>query len=371
MTRQGNLAMPGRLLGMAMLALLALCVATGVVAQESAGTPTASPAAAGVTTIALGETIAIDGAGAAVSDDGVTITSGGTFHLSGTLADGTIEVAAPEEDVELVLAGAEIANADGPAILFRDAAAATVTLEAGTVNMLTDGGDTDFDAALYSDTSLTIRGDGELTVIGNQNEGIASRMHITINGGTIRVHAVEDGLNANNDDVSEITITDGYLSIVTEVGDGIDSNGTLTITGGTVISLGALDDRNGGLDADGAVTIDGGTVIATGARLSLPVAESAQQAIQVTYDTAQEAGALVVIRDEAGEDVLVFAPAIAYRQLLFSDSGIAPGVTYTVFAGGSAQGEAEDGRYTMPAANPGTEVATVTTESIAAGGRGG
>lgn len=356
-------ALPNRPRVVALLALILLISpAGGIAARDVASTPHAT---APVTSITLGDEIAIDGPGAEASADGVTITAGGAYRLIGTLADGTIDVTTPDAAVELILAGASITNADGPAILFRDAASATVTLEAGTTNALADGGDTDFDAALSSDASLTIRGEGDLLVEGNQNEGIASTMHITIEGGSIRVRAVEDGLNANNDDVSEITITGGYLFVETETGDGIDSNGTITITGGTVISLGALADANGGLDADGAVTIDGGTVIATGARLALPVAESAQSSIVVTFDTTQAAGALAVIRDEAGEDLLVFAPSIDYQQLLFSDAAIAEGVTYTVFSGGAAAGEAVDGLSTAPPANPGTEITTVTTESIA------
>lgn len=339
-------------------------------ARDDAATPQASPATAGDgTTITLGDTIAIDGPGAAASDGGVAITAGGVYQLNGTLADGTIEVDAPDAEVELVLAGASITSSNGPAIFFRNAANAIVTLAAGSTNALADGSDTEEDAALYSDTSLTIQGEGELHVTGNQAEGIATTMHLTIDGGVIRVNAFEDGLNANNDGVSEITINSGYLAIVTETGDGIDSNGTLTINGGTVIALGAIEDMNGGLDADGALTINGGSVVATGARLSLPVADSAQHSIVVTFEGTQAANTLIVIRDENDADILAFAPEIDFRQLLFSDASISDGVTYTVFSSGTVEGEAVDGIFTAPVTDPGTPVTTVTTESVAEAGR--
>lgn len=315
-------------------------------------------------TIVLGEAVAIDGEGASAGADGVTITTGGTFAISGDLAGGMVEVDAPGAAVELVLAGASIANADGPAVLVRDAAAATVTLAAGSVNSLADAGDTDFDAALYSDAPLTIRGDGALTVEGNQNEGISTTSHITIDGGTIRVRAVEDGLNANQDDVSEIAITGGSLFVETESGDGIDSNGTIAITGGTVIALGALDDANGGLDADGPVTIDGGLVVATGARQQAPDDASAQRSLFVAFEREQPASTLVVVRDAAGADLLAVAPAVPFRHLLVSDPRLADGVSYTVSTGGAADGPTDDGRFTGPVTDPGTPVATVTTASV-------
>jgi hypothetical protein len=354
---------PVRLLLIVLLAIPGCIFQSAVAKQAAAGIPPAprGAAQAALTTISLGETIAIDGEGAAAGDRGVIISSAGTFRFNGTLADGMIYVSAPGAAVELILAGASVTNSDGPAIMVSDAEATTVTLEAGTSNTLTDGGDTEFDAALFSTPPLTIRGEGELTVAGNQEEGIESPMHVFIEGGTIRVHAVEDGLNANTDDLSQIHITGGHLFVESETGDGIDSNGSLTITGGTVISQGASVNNSGGLDADGPVTVDGGIVIATGAYIYSPVQDSAQRSILVAYGHTQAAGTLVVIRHDFGHDMLVFRPSIDYEQLLFSDAGITEGETYTVYTGGTPTGEAVDGLYFVQAADPGTEVMRVTT----------
>jgi hypothetical protein len=337
-----------------------------VAALLLAGAIAPFPALAGqpaATVIEFGDQVTIEGDGASATAGHVQITAGGVYEVSGELADGQIEVDAPDADVEVILSGAEITSSDGPAILVRDAGTATLTLAAGSENRVEDGGDTDFDAAIAADVSLTIGGEGALEVVGNQNEGIASSMHLTFTGGDIHIWAVEDGINANNDDVSEITVTGGTLFVETESGDGIDSNGTITITGGTVITLGAMADRNGGLDADGDVTIDGGAVIATGARLSVPAAASAQQSLLLQFDQARDADTLVVIQDSSGNDVLVFAPANPFQQLLVSEPGISAVETYNVSTGGTGEGEPINGRYAS-ASDPGEAFGTVTTASL-------
>ena len=58
----------------------------------------------------------------------ITITAGGTYVVSGALTDGEIVVAADGADVHLVLNGASITNADGPAIDVRDAGSAVLVL---------------------------------------------------------------------------------------------------------------------------------------------------------------------------------------------------------------------------------------------------
>lgn len=314
----------------------------------------------GPTLITLGPEIAIEGVGATATAGHVRITAGGVYEISGALADGQIEVDAPDADVEVILNGAQITSRDGPAILVRDAGSATLSLAPGSENRVEDGGAADFDAAIAAAVSLTIGGEGALEVVGAQNEGIASSMHLTFTGGEIHIRAVEDGVNANHDDVSEITITGGTLFVETETGDGIDSNGTITITGGSVTTLGAMNDRNGGLDADGDVTIDGGEVIATGARQLAPAAASQQASLMLRFAEEQAAETLVVVQDSAGEDVLVFAPSIPFQQLLVSTPGLVPGATYAYFIGGTAEGEAVNGR-SPAASDPGAPVGSVTT----------
>lgn len=330
----------------------------------SESTTTVTTVATDITTILLGETITIEGGGASVNSDGVLIAAAGSYEISGTLSDGMVKVDAPGATVELILNGVNITNSDGPAILFAEIDQAIVTLAEGSTNTITDGGnDDDLDAALYSNNTLTIRGTGDLHVTGNNNEGISSTLHINFEGGNIWVHAIEDGVNANNDNVSQINISGGYLYVETETGDGIDSNGTIDITGGTVVTLGALVDMNGGLDADGAVTISGGTVIATGMRQSTPVATSPQKSIMVSFNGTQAAGTLVSIQAD-GNTLLTFAPAINYQTLIYSSAEIEEGISYDIYVGGSATGDVVDGVYRSGEYTPGTLFTTVTTESV-------
>lgn len=102
----------------------------------------ASYDAASATTIALSGTSAtVSGSGASVSDDGATVivSAAGTYVVTGELTDGQLVVEAGDDDkVQLVLSGATINNADGPAIYVKNADKCFVTLADGTQNTLTD-----------------------------------------------------------------------------------------------------------------------------------------------------------------------------------------------------------------------------------------
>jgi len=96
---------------------------------------------------AAATTITLAGAGATVVGDGavadgstVTISAAGTYVVSGELADGALVVNATDQDkVQVVLAGATIRNADGPALEVQQADKVFVTLADGTQNTLADG----------------------------------------------------------------------------------------------------------------------------------------------------------------------------------------------------------------------------------------
>ncbi|MDL2236456.1 carbohydrate-binding domain-containing protein [Christensenellaceae bacterium OttesenSCG-928-K19] len=273
----------------------------------------------------------IDGDGATQDGSTVQITKGGTYRITGTLSDGSIVVSAPGEDITLLLAGTSISNTSGPAILVQDAQNATITLEDGTENNLSDGGDSDYDAALYGVVSLTINGNGALNVLGNVEEGIASDGNVTIDSGSINIESKDDGINASEDGVSEIFINGGNITI-NAGGDGIDSNGAMTITGGIIVSSGAVSDANGGLDADGTVTLSGGVVLATGANNAIPT-EGAQKFISVGFDNAQAAGSTIsIMRD--GKELFSAQIPQTYQSVLYSDAVLAEGVTYDFYIDG-------------------------------------
>jgi len=213
--------------------------------QETAGaaaTSAAQATASETVLITLGDTITVSGSGATVSGSTVNITAGGTYRISGELPNGQINVNTKDK-VNLELAGMSVTSHAGPALLVADAKKVTLTLLAGATNYLTDSAnDRTDDAALLTNDTLVIEGEGTLIVTGNNGEGIAGDDDIIIKGGTITVTAVDDGLDAHDN----ITVTGGRLSI-TGGGDGMKSG----------------DDENAAL---GSVAIEGGTIEITAGR---------------------------------------------------------------------------------------------------------
>ena len=220
----------------------------------------------GATAIALnGDSATASGrSAAAVSVDGstITITAGGTYVVSGTLTDGEIVVAADGADVHLVLNGASITNADGPAIDVRDAGSAVLVLARGSDNALADGAayaDTGEDAAtaaLFSSDTLTLTGTGSLTVTGAYKDGISSKNGLAVTGSpTITVNAADDGLRGK-----DWLLIDGGTLTVTAGGDGLksseddDETKGFVALGGATVSVTAGDD---GVTATTDVTVEG------------------------------------------------------------------------------------------------------------------
>ncbi|WP_315217215.1 carbohydrate-binding domain-containing protein [Actinomyces dentalis] len=220
----------------------------------------------GATAIALsGDSATASGrSAAAVSVDGstITITAGGTYVVSGALTDGEIVVVADDADVHLVLNGASITNADGPAIDVRDAGSAVLVLARGSDNALADGAayaDTGEDAptaALFSSDTLTLTGTGSLTVTGAHEDGISSKNGLAVTGSpTITVNAADDGLRGK-----DWLLIDGGTLTVTAGGDGLksseddDETKGFVALGGAAVSVTAGDD---GVAATTDVTVEG------------------------------------------------------------------------------------------------------------------
>ena len=136
------------------------------------------------TRIALsGSSASVDGSGAAVDGSTVTISSEGTYIISGELSSGQIVVDASDDaKVQLVLAGATIHNENGPAIYAKNVDKCFVTLADGTQNSLSDGTDYTLEddsdepyATLFCRCDLTINGTGALNVTANYRHGICRR----------------------------------------------------------------------------------------------------------------------------------------------------------------------------------------------------
>ncbi|MER2226184.1 MAG: carbohydrate-binding domain-containing protein [Carnobacterium sp.] len=210
-----------------------------------------------------------DGEGATIEDNIVTITTGGTYLVSGTLSDGQIKVTAPDtEEVHLIFDGVEITSSSSAPLLIEEAEKVFVTLAEGSENTLTDkagstasigtGDDaTTIDGTIFSKADLTVNGSGNLTVNGNTNHGIVSKDDLIIVSGTYQITAVGQGLSGKD----AIKIKDGTFTFNTGT-DGIQSDndqeegrGFVYIAGGDFV----IDAEQDGIQAETLLQIDGGT----------------------------------------------------------------------------------------------------------------
>ena len=232
----------------------------------------------------------VTGDGATVSGNTVTITTAGTYLISGTLSEGQIKVEANEADkVQLVLSGATVTSANSAALHVAKADKVFLTLADGSENTLATSGayaaadDSAIDGAVFSRSDLTVNGGGSLAVSSAESNGIVCKDDVVlasgsttvtaakhaiqandsvrIAGGSYTLHAGTDGIHAKNDEDSKlgyIYVAGGSLDITAE-SDGFDANYVLRVDGGT-ITVSAGDD---GLHAESDLTINGGDIIVT------------------------------------------------------------------------------------------------------------
>ena len=216
----------------------------------------------GEKTIDLANPTATDGV--SVENGTITITSGGTYRITGEYS-GQVKIEATKTDtVRLVLDNAKITNSTGAAINVVSAAEAIIYTAAGTTNTVADEanytatGDDDPDAAIYSTANLTLTGEGSLSVKGAYEEGIHTTGGLVIASGTLEVNAANTGIKGKD----YVDITGGIVN-VTAAQDGIKSTNTDDESlGFTRLSAGSVTISAGddGLKAPHTLEISGGTL---------------------------------------------------------------------------------------------------------------
>ena len=202
--------------------------------------------------------------GVSVENGTITITSGGTYRITGEYS-GQVKIEAAKTDtVRLVLDNAKITNSTGAAINVVSAAEAIIYTAAGTTNTVADEanyaatGDDDPDAAIYSTANLTLTGEGSLSVKGAYEEGIHTTGGLVIASGTLDVNAANTGIKGKD----YVDITGGIVN-VTAAQDGIKSTNTDDESlGFTRLSAGSVTVSAGddGLKAPHTLEISGGTL---------------------------------------------------------------------------------------------------------------
>ncbi len=160
----------------------------------------------------------------------------------------------------MILAGVNITSSQSAA-LYIQSGKATIELQAGTTNTLTDGAtysnqvDDEPNATIFAKEDLDITGNGTLIVNGNYNDGITTKDDLNITSGTITVKAVDDGIRGKD----SIDIEGGTIT-VTSGGDALKSDeeteGAIDIDGGN-ITIYSGDD---GIKAYSVMTINNGTI---------------------------------------------------------------------------------------------------------------
>lgn len=246
-----------------------------------------------------GASITANNAGVQVNGATATITAAGTYQLQGKLTDGQIIVDTDDaEPVKLVLNGVNLANSKSAPLFIKNADKTIILLADNSENFISDASEYVYEnadqdepnAALFSDTDLTIAGNGALTVQGNFNDGISSKDGLVIAGGNISVNAADDGIrgkdylvvqngaltvNAGGDALKADNDEDadkGYIAIengefkLTAGGDGMAAESNVTIAagkfaittgGGSGAQLGE-DDSAKGIKTGAQLVIDGG-----------------------------------------------------------------------------------------------------------------
>ncbi len=257
-----------------------------------------------------GDSITVDGDGVKVDGTTVTITSAGTFSLSGNLSDGQVVVDTSDADaVRLVLNGVVLASSTSAPLYVANAEKVLIELSTGTQNAITDGSaygyatlDADEpNAAIFSASDLTIYGDGVLTVTANYGDGIASKDGLIIAGGSITVNAADDGIRGKD----YIVVEGGSVTVAAQ-GDGLKSDneedpakGYISIQAGSVIVTSGGD----AISAKTDVTISNGTFVLTsgGGSSAATIGDSSAKAIVGSVSVIIDGGTFTI---DAADDAL-------------------------------------------------------------------
>lgn len=205
----------------------------------------------------------ISGTGATAEGSTVTISSKGSYVISGTLTNGQIKVKTDDtEPVKIILNGASVTNVTTSPLFVDKAVKVVLILNDGTTNTFTDG--TSYsevaegqNAAIFSQSYLSVFGEGTLTVTGKYKDGITGKDGLVIKSGNIKVNAADDGIRGKD----YLHIYDGNITVASG-GDGLTSNDENETTTGIVrIESGnyAITSGGDGINAASTLTILGGT----------------------------------------------------------------------------------------------------------------
>ena len=272
---------------------------------------------------------------AIVSDDYIRVTEG-TIRVLKAVSDGfhsndavyidggTLDITASSDGIE----------AEEGQIIINDG---DITVTVGD-----DGIVASYETDNTIDPYIVINGGRiQITTTGEGGEGIESKSTMTVNGGDIYIHAVDDAMNAG----TAIYINGGNIVAYSTTNDGIDSNGLLTVTGGRVFAIGARSPE-AGFDCDNnPFKITGGLLIGVGGATSTPTASVSSQASAILGSGA--ASTTYSVLDGDNNEVITFKSPVSFSTLLLSGSKFGAGKAYKLVSVASVAAAAEfNGIYT-------------------------
>lgn len=177
-----------------------------------------------------------------------TISSAGSYTLSGLL-EGQILVEAGEDDeIELDLAGTTIVYGEDSPIKILSAGKVEISAKSGTDNVIRDtrgaktqNRDDQGEGAIYAKCDLKLKGTGTLVVSAGYNNGIHTTKDLTIQKLSLKVSAYNNAVKGND----SVKITSGTVVAISTNGDGIktentDANKKGETRGDIVLSGGAV-----------------------------------------------------------------------------------------------------------------------------------
>ena len=192
------------------------------------------------------------GAGVEVDGSSISIVKGGSYRLTGTMAEGHIAVEA--DGVELIWDGAQIACSTAAPLSARGDLALTLTENGGTLEDLRRARDMDDDgAAIDAGGKVFVSGAGSLNVTAQAGHGLRAS-GLTLEGGALNVLAGENGVHLEAEaGETAFELSGGQLAVEAN-GIGVYAGGDAALRGGDLRLTSGAD----GLYVEGALTVSGG-----------------------------------------------------------------------------------------------------------------
>ena len=180
------------------------------------------------------------------------------YWLTGTGTHMELAVGDLKEPVVIYMKDFHLTGSGAPVLEILGSADVTLVLEGENVLQAVTSETDQVQPVISTEGSLTICGEGNLTVSGVYQDGIRVKKNFSMSSGTLDIKAGNNGIRSGD----EIEISGGMLNIhadnngIKAKGKNQEENGMIKISGGEIHVL-AGDDA---LEADALVRISGGSV---------------------------------------------------------------------------------------------------------------